>query len=427
MRITSVQLFNVGVFDDTTIDFPAEKQDNSAEIHLLTGANGSGKSTILYALAGTVLPNQMLTQRMRTATSKARIQFSGGQQPMIFFDPQNNMARPESYVFSQLTNVVSTGSINEALKFDFAMFAYSGSRSVASSKLEGIREITQTPFTGALGFHGTINPAILTQWIANTNSKIANAFYKGQHERVEQLKRSIQRIESAVAEVIGKSVEFVYEDDPHLDVKIRIDGKLLSFDVLPDGLKSIISWIADLLMRLDRINWAEKRDVLDQNFILFLDEIEIHLHPAWQRKILPVVQKLFRNAQIFIATHSPFVIGSVTGAWVYRLTVPPSPVVTPTLTNSANSVELVLHDIFGIEERFGVDVEKKFAEFYELRDKILEGKIEAGQAIAEQDFMRLAEELASRSEETNAIISRELRQAQRILGRTLQTSIVEPI
>lgn len=95
----------------------------------------------------------------------------------------------------------------------------------------------------------------------------------------------------------------------------------MEFDVLPDGLKSIISWIADMLMRLDQLKWVNQTDVLDRNFILFLDEIEIHLHPAWQRKILPVVQKLFTNAQIFIATHSPFVVASVSDAWVYKFVV----------------------------------------------------------------------------------------------------------
>ncbi|MBK7937436.1 MAG: ATP-binding protein [Lewinellaceae bacterium] len=51
--------------------------------------------------------------------------------------------------------------------------------------------------------------------------------------------------------------------------------------------------------------WENDTPVFERNFILFLDEIEVHLHPAWQRKILPAVQKLFPNAQIFISTHSP--------------------------------------------------------------------------------------------------------------------------
>lgn len=63
-------------------------------------------------------------------------------------------------------------------------------------------------------------------------------------------------------------------------------GKSIEFDVLPDGLKSIISWVADLLMRMDRIEWVDDRDVFEREFILLLDEVDIHLHPSWQRKIL---------------------------------------------------------------------------------------------------------------------------------------------
>ncbi|MCK5522118.1 MAG: AAA family ATPase [Thiomargarita sp.] len=92
----------------------------------------------------------------------------------------------------------------------------------------------------------------------------------------------------------------------------------LEFEVLPDGLKSIISWLSDLFMRMDRIPWLDDCRILERRFILFLDEIEIHLHPIWQRKILPVIQKLFPNAQIFVSSHSPFIVASVSDAYVYK-------------------------------------------------------------------------------------------------------------
>jgi len=88
-----------------------------------------------------------------------------------------------------------------------------------------------------------------------------------------------------------------------MNVTIKINNENLEIDILPDGLKSIISWITDLFIRMERIPWTDHNNILDKHFILLLDEIEIHLHPSWQRKILPVVQSLFKNAQIFIATH----------------------------------------------------------------------------------------------------------------------------
>lgn len=67
-------------------------------------------------------------------------------------------------------------------------------------------------------------------------------------------------------------------------------------------------------MRLDRLPWKDQTPILDREITLFLDEIEVHLHPAWQRRILPVVQSLFSKAQVFVSTHSPFVIASADDA-----------------------------------------------------------------------------------------------------------------
>jgi DNA repair exonuclease SbcCD ATPase subunit len=51
MRITKIHLQNIGVFEDTTIDSPGKTDPGKAEIHILTGENGTGKSTILLAFA----------------------------------------------------------------------------------------------------------------------------------------------------------------------------------------------------------------------------------------------------------------------------------------------------------------------------------------------------------------------------------------
>jgi len=131
----------------------------------------------------------------------------------------------------------------------------------------------------------------------------------------------LKKIEIAVYQITDLQIHFELEDDP-LSVVLKLKDEKIDFSLLPDGLKSIISWIADLLMKMDRIQWEGEVEIFDRNFILFLDEIEVHLHPAWQRKILPVIKKLFKNAQIFISTHSPFVVGSVDGAWVYKFRTP---------------------------------------------------------------------------------------------------------
>ena len=190
-------------------------------------------------------------------------------------------------------------------KLDFAVFAYSGVRSLSSFALSSIQELTVSPLEGSLDFYKSVDPQVLLQWIANTKAKVAFARQDNDKQLAERYENAVRRIEETICDIVGYPVEFVFSYEP-LAVRIKVRNQELEFDVLPDGLKSIISWIADLLMRLDRLRWVDNTPVLDRSFILFLDEIEIHLHPAWQRRILPVVQKLFKNAQIFIATHSPF-------------------------------------------------------------------------------------------------------------------------
>ena len=53
--------------------------------------------------------------------------------------------------------------------------------------------------------------------------------------------------------------------------------------------------------------------------IVLIDEIELHLHISWQKKVLPFLIKVFPNLQFIVATHSPFVVSSIESAVVYDL------------------------------------------------------------------------------------------------------------
>jgi len=251
------------------------------------------------------------------------------------------------------------------------------------------------------------------QWIANSKAKEAFALAKHDNARADRYREAVTRIEQVIADITGKSFHFNMSDDP-LKVAALIDDVEVELDVLPDGLKSIISWVADLLMRMDRIPWVDDIPVLERPFFLFLDEIEVHLHPAWQRKVLPTVQGLFPNAQVFISTHSPFIIASADDAWIYPLyEVEPGQgtvVGTPLSSMVGNSYSTVLREALGIDEEFAPQVEEQLDVFYELRDAVLAGteQIEALQHKGDE-LRRLGEEVA-------AIVIPELRQVERRLA-----------
>ena len=88
-------------------------------------------------------------------------------------------------------------------------------------------------------------------------------------------------------------------------------------------------------------------------FVLLIDEIENHLHPTWQRRIIPALSELFPNAQIFATTHSPFVVAGLKAGQVHLLNRDANGVVTAT-TNSEDIVgwtaDEILRTMMGVED-----------------------------------------------------------------------------
>jgi predicted ATP-binding protein involved in virulence len=422
MRIERLILHDVGPFKDMDISFQPCPEPGKAEVHMFVGPNGSGKSTLLYALAQ-IFGADLLPARFRKRKESCAAVWLGGLcTAMTSLDFEGDLqvlgipARRDAYAGADRRGMLYFGH-NIPLPFQGRnsnlAFAYAGGRTVAPEPLTAIQEPGGDPLKDAVSFHRTADSQALVQWIANTKAKEALALARGDVELARQRGRAIAHIESAVQRMIGQEIRFLLKDDP-LEVKLLQNGAELGLDVLPDGLKSILAWIGDLLMRLDRIPWQDNDvDLLDRPFVLFLDEIEIHLHPAWQRKILPAVQALFPNAQIFLSTHSPFVVGSVSDAWVYPLRLVNGNAVCdePVPSKAGESYLTILDEVFGVEQEFDIETTDMFDRFHALKKQRLTGDASVQPALEET-----ARKLSERSDETRDIVEQEMRQLRRVLG-----------
>lgn len=94
---------------------------------------------------------------------------------------------------------------------------------------------------------------------------------------------------------------------------ITKNAQEFSINQLSDGEKTLLMLVADIARRLAILNpgASSPEGVLKGNGIVLIDEIDLHLHPAWQRMVIPGLRATFPNCQFFATTHSPQVLSNV--------------------------------------------------------------------------------------------------------------------
>ena len=430
-RIESLEINKIGAFEHIKMDFPKKTDPDKAEIHILTGENGTGKSTILMLLASLADKSNDDNIFKRKHFFKERRVWIGIEYNYLI----NLNIFGESIIFKRLlyeddkteslivSDRLQVNKQENSESTEYAFFAYSGNRFTKSELISESEYKGIDPFKNAVDFLTVKDSKNFLTWILSNKTKALIDFSNGGILGESKYDTTIKKIEEIIFEIIGMKIQFVLHSFPNIHVAIKLNDMLIDIDTLPDGIKSIISWLGDLLMRLDSIDWTidstNKIPIFEQNFILFLDEIEVHLHPAWQRKILPVVQKLFKNAQIFISTHSPFVVGSVDGAWIHKLKKDGAFAVLdgePVLSEDAESYDTILEEVFGIKERFGDEIEDRLEKFRDITKEILKGdehRLKEWQSII--SFFKNQE----RPDEIMSYITPQIRQINRIRNQIL--------
>ena len=151
--------------------------------------------------------------------------------------------------------------------------------------------------------------------------KIIDLDYAAYRQDRPEIRSVIHKIISMVSEITeGFSVSFagVGEDEGGLFPQIATPSGVLPLDVLSQGTQSVIQCLAHLT-----IGYAEyyrfPADFEDKPGILVIDEIDAHLHPSWQRRIIPTLIRHFPKLQIFCSTHSPLMIAGLKAGQVQLL------------------------------------------------------------------------------------------------------------
>ena len=88
------------------------------------------------------------------------------------------------------------------------------------------------------------------------------------------------------------------------------DGEELELDQLSDGYKTMLGLAVDLSKRMAAAN-PHMDDPLAAEAIVMIDEVDLHLHPSWQQRVVSDLLKCFPNTQFILTTHSPIVVEGI--------------------------------------------------------------------------------------------------------------------
>ena len=165
---------------------------------------------------------------------------------------------------------------------------------------------------------------------------------------------------TAVRDAISSMIDCIAE--PHVElrpmrfvVSERLDGEAAekrTLDQLSGGCQAVLALAADLAWRMAQGN-PHLDNTLSSEAIVLIDEIELHLHPSWQQRILGDLRRTFPNAQFIVSTHSPQVLTTVEPQHIVELYRDGDRIVAGAPGGATYGAEAgdVLSVVMGVDER----------------------------------------------------------------------------
>lgn len=119
-------------------------------------------------------------------------------------------------------------------------------------------------------------------------------------------------VRQAVLACIPGALDFYHDTEyDALTIQLEKEG-LVPFNSLSDGYRNMVGMVADIAHRAARLNPHHGADAaLKTQGVVLIDEIDLHLHPKWQRRVVMDLKKAFPALQFIASTHSPFILQSL--------------------------------------------------------------------------------------------------------------------
>ncbi|ASZ16053.1 hypothetical protein CK938_05285 [Bacillus cereus] len=300
---------------------------NEERKHLIiTGKNGSGKTSMLQAIKKQLMlieqndaqmpkeekDNNLLTEKYTNLLK----QLSDEEKLFWLMDGYVNRLENEisknnkkkKYVALEFNQSHDDNYFKSILQNGFIIAFFDSKRAFSFEKPQGIT-VNATSRYSIKDQAG----AKFVQYLVNLKADRAFAYEEGNLNKVESIDKWFNSFEENLQELFETEKLELYFDRKKLEFYVKFEGKIMNLHRLSDGFSSLIFIISEIIMRM-----RNKRRHKEEGIVI-IDEIETHLHVSLQKKVLRFLTSFFPNVQFIVSTHSPFVLSSIDNAIVYDM------------------------------------------------------------------------------------------------------------
>ncbi|MBR8828895.1 MAG: AAA family ATPase [Gomphosphaeria aponina SAG 52.96 = DSM 107014] len=328
MKVKSMKINSFRGIRDLSLNF------KPTQATVIIGSNGVGKSSILDCLAILLssLTNEFIEQDEEKLTLKQEDINNNRQETKneitILWENSQEVTWECSLFKTARKNTASNISVNKLIeKIDEKLTASSEQNLPLAIYYRVNRSVLDIPLRIRTKYAFEQSSAYYQALISDKNDFRLFFTWFREREDLENEKRLNENndYKDPQLEAVRQAITSLMPDFTHLRIKrsplcmtIIKQGEELIVNQLSDGEKCLLAMAGDLARRLAIAN-PNLSEPLQGNGVVLIDEIELHLHPQWQRKIIPDLTRTFPNCQFIITTHSPQVLSHVQPERIYIL------------------------------------------------------------------------------------------------------------
>jgi len=327
----SLSLENVRSFGaKQTISF-AREDGRPAQWTIILGDNGVGKTTVLRSIT-----HFMARKETVSYSNKQEIYFSINfptNTEHISFRQDGNNLFTISCKLASGNSIKNTNAIDDSVPdpfiqlfpsvsgkqgydiavnlvykeyYDFTCYGYGAGRTTGNSTLS---ETPETADTCASLFDDRADLLNPEEWFLFADYRMAKDQDPLTTQNFNLIKAALLKVmeegEVTDLEVIAPSLPG--RGSPRQGVRFKTPYGWVRLRDMSLGYQTLVVWLTDLADKLF-VRYPDSKNPLAEPAIVLIDEIDLHLHPSWQRKLLKSLSEIFINTQFIATAHSPLVV-----------------------------------------------------------------------------------------------------------------------